>query len=419
MRRRQLTAMLLAACALWGCGPKEPPARPGAMRARPRPTTGPAATTRPTTREAPGRVVAAGMLQVGQRFIAIEDAMAMGRFDFDRLNGNLPPDQFRAEARSTVERVIALLVRATLALGEAERHMTDKQKEMIEAKVEYAKSRMITEAGGSVDQLKHKLATRGIELKQVLENERRKLTIDFYHQTKFMLSIVITRKMMWAYYTANRDTYVTGRKVRLRVIAVPATALWPMGVNDPTDEQKAAARAESLKIVRQAAKDLAAGQDFKTVARRVGKSIRARYGDQWDAYDFRGKSRIDLMADKGGLWPHEGSPAGFRDKVLAGAAAELEQGAVSKVEQTDRCCYLIQADHVIPARNVSFGDAQESILAILRRREYLRRENAYLLDKYRQFERLRTAEDRRRQVRFAQLVLDRVVADYCGKERPP
>ena len=416
MRTRRLTATLLAACLLSGCGKKEPPARPGAMLPRPGDIAAPTAPTiRPADGKTPGRVVAAGMLQVGQRFITIEDAMSRGQFDFGRLNANLPVEQFRAKAAPVVDNIINLLIRDTLALGEAEREMTDKQKRIVDAKVQYAKSQWITDAGGSAEQLRHKLAARGLDLKQVLDNERRQLMVRDYHEQKFLLSIVITRKMMWQYYTANRDKYISNRKVRLRVIAVPMAALWPLGVTDPTDEQRVAAEAQSLKIVREAEKAISGGEDFKSVARRVGKNIQGRYGKEWEKYDFWGKSRIDLMVDKGGLWPDERSPESFSDEVLARAARLLKQGQVGKVEQTDRCCYLVQADHVIPARSLSFGDAQENIMGLLRQEEYRLRENRHLRTKRAEFERQLTGEDRKRGVRFAQMVLDRVAAEYRGK----
>ena len=369
----------------------------------------------PTNGDKHGRVLAAGMLQVYDRFITIEEVMDLGQRHFMQLNGNLPVAQFRPKVIPVVNTVIDLLIEDTLVLSEAQRELTDKQKKMVEARVLYVRARMITEAGGSIERVRHDLAAKGVDLEQVLDYRRRRLTIDAYNEKKFMPSIVITRKMMWKYYLANRDYYTMGRRVQLCVIAVPAIALVPLDVEEPTDAQWVSAQAEARKMVRQAAKAVRAGEEFARVARRVGESIRDRHGDAWDECDFEGIAAVQRMIDKGGLWPTR-SPDSFpKDKeVLARAATELEQGQVSKVEETGRLCYLIQAARVVPARG-GFEDAQKDIEDILRRREYHRRKAAYLADKRGEFNRLQTAKDTKRRIRFESMVIDRVVAEYCRK----
>ena len=416
MRTRRLTAVLVGLCVVCGCAEREPAARPEAMLPRPGAATR-VATSRPDDPAKNGRVLSAGMLQVYERFISIEDVMSMGRLAFERLDGTLERKAFGEKASPVVDDVVRRIIVATLALTESEGELTELQKSAIEAGLKRAQAEMVSAAGGSMEQLRHRLAARGLELDQVIESERRDLTIDHYYRRKYMPSIVITRKMMWKYYEANRDQYVSRRRVCLRVIAVPAAALLPQAPEGsapvrPTAAQYAAAQAESRKIVRQAAAQISGGAEFAAVARDVGTRIRERYGKRWDAADFRGKSRVDIMVDDGGLWP-ERSPEGFPDDVLARAAKELDEGRLSKVEETDDCCYLVQAHKVLRARDVSFEEAQEHVEKLLRGREYVRRKGIHMMKRHVEFNSLQTAEDRKRAVLFTQMVLDRVVARYC------
>jgi len=387
------------------------------MRARPGTTSksAPAPTTAPANGQANGPVVAAGMLQVYKRFVTIEDVMATGRRAFGRLNGSLPIEEFRKKALPVVNAEIARVLQGTIALGDAERELTDRQKQIVRANIDHVKAEMITQAGGSLEQLRHDLAADGLELDDVLEDHRRDLTIRMYHYNTFMPSIVITRKMMWEYYAAHREKYVTEREVRLRVIAIPAAALLKPGLDKPTAVQVSAARAEARKRVRAAAEAVAGGQDFEAVATGLGKAIRERYGKTWEEIYFRGKTGVDRMADAGGLWSEMMRPESFKDEVLARAAAELKQEQVGAVEETDTCCYLIKASQVQRAGNVSFEDAQEEIEALLRNEEFSRRRAAHLARMLSEFDRLMRPEDEERLKRFKQIVLNRVVATYHGK----
>ena len=164
-------------------------------------------------------------------------------------------------------------------------------------------------------------------------------------------------------------------------------------------------------MVREAAEAVTEnGEPFEGVAKRVGKSIRDEFGDKWDKVDFRGKGRIDLML-KGGLGTLR-SPESFKDDVLARAARELKEGDLSR-EETDHCCYLIKADRVARARNVSFEEAQESIMKLLRDHEYARRKQEYFSGKLALLNELHT---RKAKKRFAEMVLARVMHDYYEKQ---
>jgi len=420
MRTNLPTVALLIACMLSGCAEKEPLARPGAMRPRPRAI----ATTMPTTaragHESKGHVVAAGMVQVYDRFVTIEDVLKAGRAAFESLGGTPGEDKkaFRKRAAGVVAEQVERVIQGTIALSAAERELTEDQEAIVQANIDLTKAEWITKSGGSIERLKRDLAADGRDLEDVLEDHRRQLTIMVYHRNKFLPSIVITQKMMWEYYRSHLEKYEITRAVRLRVIAVPARALIKPDVTKPTDVEISAAKSEARKMVRNAAKTIADGEEsFDAVARRIGKAIQDRYGEKWDDADFPGWSGVNRMINDGGLW-RQMSPEGFKDDVLARAAAELEQGQVGAVEETDSCCYLIKGDQVRKARNVTFEKAQEEIERELRRQEYSRRRSEHMSKIRREFDKLMGPEDPRR-VRFRQVVLDHVVATYHNKPAKP
>lgn len=358
-----------------------------------------------TVGEPKGEVVAAGLLQVHDRFITIEDILRPCGKKIKALGGKLSEAEFRVKAKLIVEDEIRRAVSVTMVLVEAERRMTEMQKAQIDAEVALAEKEMITSVGGSRNKLKQELAAEGMTLEEVLKEHRRAVTLRVYLHGKFMPRVVINRKMLWNYYRKHLGEYSYRRKVHLRIIAAPFYAFLPADSRLSPARQLKIAGKKARKLIDAAAVAVKSGEDFSAVAKRTAKTIRDIHGEKWDRISFPGKIFVTLMDSKGGLW-NETSPESFRDQALAAAGGALKQGKVSDVIAGKNSCYLVKADKIAKARVVSFEDAQQEIARTLRRQEYNRLTDEHFAHLIKEYQRLQGPDGEALYQRFLDMVLN-------------
>lgn len=386
--------MVAVAVALGGCDHDQPPAM--VMENPPPVTTQPATQCIP-----PGRVVAAGMLQVGGRFVTAERILRDGRGEFERLAGLADESAFRKQARVIVARLIQRAIAQCLVQTEADLELPEDMKARIEAAVARRRRQMVTYAGGSEELLARKMSLEGVVLEEILEDVRRVITINEYLNRKLRPKVRVTRKMLWEYYRRHRSRYRFGKEMQLRIIAAPVAAV--------SGGQK-----EAKKLIDAAAKDINSGKKFADVAKELAETISKPHGDKWPRMSFAGKAYVTRMISDGGLWPAM-APQSLADKPLAEAAAKLEQGQVSQVIATKRCCYLVFVEKVRPAADIGFGDAQADIVQIITDDLMSMYRMKYLASLQKRFRQLQGRRGQNLMVQFSAIVLDRAVQRYWGK----
>lgn len=304
------------------------------------------------------QVVATYGLQVNDRYITIEEILRSAAGDFAEMPKNLEEEAFRRQARRIIQEEIRSQVRNALVFREAEARMADEQKKIIDSEMDKTLSAMVTEAGGSRKKLEAVQIQRGTTLEEVLREQRRKLTVALYLQSKFYPAIVINRDMMLAYYRKNKATRFTAvKKVQMQVIAAPLSAFGATARS--LDAQIASAKADARKQIEAAQQALAAGEDFGEVAKKLSKAPNA---------------------DTGGLYSlmEAGS---FKEAKVEAAAFALDQGQVSDIIETDTGFYIVKAKVVQPGGDISFEKAQEEIEKALHREQYDKLQEEYMMTK--------------------------------------
>ncbi len=341
----------------------QPAATPGPLAATATAATQPVAVAKPSPSPsavpaARGELVATYGLQVNNRYITIEEILRAAASELAELPKNLEEAAFRRQAQRVIHDETRMQINNALIFPEAEWRLNDEQKKYIGTEMDKTLRALIAEAGGSRKKLEEVFAQRGTTLDEAMAEQRRKVTVTLFLQSKFYPAIVINRGMMLAYYRQNKASkYSTGRKVQMQLIAAPLAAFQPAGVR--SDEALAAAKVEARKQIELAQAALAAGEEFGAVARKFSKGSNA---------------------DSGGLYSMMAA-GNFKDTKVEEAAFALEEGKVSGILETELGFYIVKAKAVQSSGEISFEQAQDEIEKALHREQYNKLYEKYISSK--------------------------------------
>ena len=304
-------------------------------------------------------LVAASMVQINDRFITVDDVLRPLHGDIMGMPRPTSEEGFRQIAGQMIHRELRRQITEMLVLIEAEKRLTDQQKQMVEAELDRTLREMIANTG-SRSALEARCRQRHTTLDDLLADQRKAMVSQGFLRTKVEPDMVVTRDMLVTYYREHRTEFVEKRKVQMQIIAAPFEAFLP-----ETDDPKAApappvrrlAQQQARQQIQRAANAIEAGRDFGAVARMYS----------------RGVKRHD-----GGLWPPvtEGS---FNESAVERNALLLRPGQICGVIETTNGLYIVKTVKIIPGRLIGFEDAQEQIDEILRRQQYEELSNAYFL----------------------------------------
>ncbi len=311
--------------------------------------TAPAApTTAAATEPAGGKVVAASIVQVNDRFITIEDVLKSIAADLARLTVTVSETTYRRKVAGMIDEEVRRRVVQMLVLAEAGRRLTDQQKEHIDKEMEEILRKMIAQATGSRQKLEARFIHEGTTLKAAMDRQRDELTISLYLRARFMPTISVTGNMLWRYYNSHRADYTTPKKVQMQIIAAGVRAFLPDGTISPTEMELKAARTKAKQVIDKAVKQLVDGQPFGEVAKRLSRGIKAPKGGLWD------------------LMP-KGS---FKAERVERIAFKLTEGQMAGPIEIAHGYYIVKAKKVQPGREISYEDAQEDIEKDLREQQF-------------------------------------------------
>lgn len=310
-----------------------------------------------TTAPAKVEVVTTSALQVNQAYISIEDVLRRTRRKLRALPSGISEDTFRQKATGIIGLTLRDMITEALVLQEAEKNLTDALNKQIDAEAEETLQKMINElGGGSQKKLEHALIEDGTDLKTVMAEQRRQLTVQIYLRSRFMPSITINRQMLLDYFQRHREEFASDKKVQMQMIFAPIRAFLAKAEGTPSAQELKAARGQAKALIDQAAQALMGGEDFGEVAKRLSRGPKAR---------------------DGGLWPL--MPAGsFRYEEVETAAFAMAEGQVSLPIETQAGFFVVKVTKVKPGKVARFEDAQEEIANVLRQEQYMKLTEEYL-----------------------------------------
>ena len=311
----------------------------------------PAAVKVDTKDESSQEVVAASMVQVNGSFITIDDILQ----EVGPKLGRIPADISQPTLRRQVSGIISDQVRRRiiqlLVLEQADRRLTDQQKEHIDNIMGDTLRQMVAQEGGSRKKLEQKFIDESTTLNAVMVRHRKEATARLFLQTMFVPNISVTRKELWNFYNSHRADYVTPKKVQMQIISVPLSEFLPKDLpagGKPTEMELQAARKRACDVIDKAIEALQAGTDMGQVAKRFSRGIKA---------------------DKGGLW--DLMPKGsFKAERIESIAFKLKDGQMAGPIKTTDGYYIVKAKRVQEGKSITFADAQEDIDRRLRDKQF-------------------------------------------------
>lgn len=293
--------------------------------------------------------VTAGVLQVKGNFITLEDLVAAQDTKLAELAQKTSTNQFKEYAARILSQELARKINDELILNEANARMNEQQKAYIDSEVDQARQKLLARAGGSIKKLENDLAESGTSLDQVLQTQKRAITVQLYLRMKFLPAVAVNRQMLMDYYNTHLDEFTQQKKVQMQIAACPFDEFFPKDVSGiASSAEKLAARSAARDVARQAKERVDAGEDFTAVVRELSKGIKAQ---------------------SGGIWPMM-AVGSFREKQVESAAFGMGLGQVSDIIETSNGFYIVKVYKLQPGVMQSFEQAQESITATLRQQQY-------------------------------------------------
>jgi peptidyl-prolyl cis-trans isomerase SurA len=330
------------------------PAIPRVPRTRPAPPPTPAPTPPPPT-----EVVSALGLQVNNKYITVEDILRSAAGELAELPRGLSLQTFHEQADRILQQAVRGQIETAAVLPEAEARITEDETKKIDEEMDKTLRAMVAEVGGSRTQLEQIWIRRGTTLDQVLKEQRGRLLVTRYLQSKILPDISITRRMLYDYYQKHKaDRYTQKKKVQMQILAVPVSVF--LLREQPTPAERDAAKAEARKAIDPAERALRDGRDFTETVKNFGR---------------------DSRAAQGGVWPimEAGS---YREGKVEQAAFALRAGQASGVIEADSGFYVVKALKIEGGTVVSFEDAQEDIEKALSDEQYMKLREKYVLAKW-------------------------------------
>jgi len=330
-------------------------------------------------------IVAAPGLLINDRFITIDEILRSVAEPLSAIPAGKNEGEFRKDAAEIIQKEIRHQVFEGMVLPEAERRMTEPQKQFIDKEMADRLRDMIAEFDGSRKRLEDYYIRRGTTLAKIMKLERDSFVVQVHLQAKFAPAISVNRPMLLRYYRKHKASkYTMTAKVEMQIISATFKAFAPGGAT--SKPEPGAARAAARLQIDKARKMLDAGGDFADVAAKLSKGP---------------------FAGKGGVWPpmEKGS---FGETKVEDAAFALKEGGVSGIIETENGFFIVKAKKVYPGKTVSFEDAQEQITRILKNEQAGRLRGEY-------FNRLLARATISSSKQLVQLGADRAVKRYWRK----
>lgn len=249
---------------------------------------------------------------------------------------------FLRDATRIIGEEIRRQVNTSLVIQQADRELSEPEKQFIEGQVQRRLREMIVEAGGSRSALEAEMLDRGMTLDAALARYRRQFTGQFFLHRRLMQRVHVTPRDVWMYYRNHPEDFVEPRQVTLQLLAAPYRSF--------TETAGNSSREQAVEHVELARGRVDAGEPFSEVVKdmAVTRAYRQADGGQWDFL----------------------TPGNFKEQVIEDFAFSADPGGVSGVLAGETGAFLVRVVEVKPERTISFEEAQADIENQLKEKQY-------------------------------------------------
>ncbi|MCC7408238.1 MAG: peptidyl-prolyl cis-trans isomerase [Phycisphaeraceae bacterium] len=140
------------------------------------------------------------------------------------LSRTQPPQQFVRKARELIATRVDQVIFDQLILGEAERMLSDRQRDGLRYSLKEKRSELVRKHGRGSEQIADKvlLDTTGKDLVQTLREERERLLVQNYTAQQIVPKIDVTRSDIERYYQQNIEQYQPAPQRTIHMIVADA-----------------------------------------------------------------------------------------------------------------------------------------------------------------------------------------------------
>lgn len=264
----------------------------------------------------------------------------------------LSPSLYAAAMRSAIQKQIDTQISILLIYEEAKDTYPSKATEFFEKEAD----RRIKEAinlrfDGIHARYEAHLKALGLTVEDIKNRVKRQVMFEQYMRDKFQPSLrEPPRRQLLKYYETHLDQFTKPARAELFLIEVPIAAELKMSIKQATSEDLAAARKRAIAHLKRAQEELAAGVEFEAVAKAYSKGVKAAVGGAW------GEISPNTMQ---GRWAK-----------AAEVLFTLKPGESSDIIETDDAVFIVKCGQSTPAQQVSFEEAQKTIIDRMKEEQF-------------------------------------------------
>jgi hypothetical protein len=267
---------------------------------------------------------------------------------------NMSPQAYASALYRAVRRQIDLHVSTILIYQEAKTSYPDKAMEVFDKEVDRRIKEAINDRFNGIHaRYEAQLKAMDLTMNDVKARIKRQVIVSQYMREKYKpLLREPPRRQLLKYYQDHLGDFTSPRQAELLLIEIPIETALGKPRNLATTEEIAQARRRSAAQLRRAREELDSGVEFAAVARAYSKGLKAAQG---------------------------GSLGEISPGALQGRWARpceilftLSENQTSDVIETDESVFIVRCGRLVPARQISFEQAQEKIIERVKEEQFNR-----------------------------------------------
>ena len=285
-------------------------------------------------------LVNAVVAEVNDRVITLHEVLGAVSEQLAQLRAQYAGVQLQQKTAELVGETLRTLIWNALLVEEAERQLTELEKQQAQFTVDRIIKEMIGSAGSLVN-LRQRLEQLGLTLEQEKRRQTERQMVQTLLEREVRQLVSVRAEEVRRYYLEHRAEFHRPKQVRIGQILIRSA-----DYESP---------AEARKTAEQVLEKLRAGGDFAHLAKLYSHGPYAREGGLWE---FMEEGAFIAPVDE--------------------AAFSLGRGELSEVIEGPTGYHIIRVEDTTPARTVPFEEAQTDIQQNLYRQRYQERYRTYV-----------------------------------------
>jgi hypothetical protein len=284
--------------------------------------------------------------------ITVQEVLEPIYIELSEKARDLDVRQYQRELIRLIQRQLQYQISMQLIYQQAEPLFTEQMMNAIDRQVDRAIQRRINnEFGGVRARFEQHLQFLGLTEQDVRQQIKRAMIVAEFQRRKFEPFLQDpTRRELKDYYHAHVGEFTTEAKAEMFLIEIPLAAELGKPLEEASSQEVTEARNRARSQLQTARQKLTQGADFKAVARKYSKGVRAAVGGEWGEIK------------PGALQKRWAEPA----RVLF----TLREGQISEIGETPESLFIVKCGQRTYDRRPSFQELQPDLVDRLKNEQF-------------------------------------------------